>query len=138
MRFYRYTGILVFLCLIVSVQALASFREPEGCQNNVKLTQEQKLSRADIAFKGYALDKECRCGKAVVHCTTTYKPLENYKNTQMDKIYKIDETYLLDFGCTHDYINDLEKVSEQTKAFFFKQDEGGITRVRNTLCEDES
>ena len=126
--------------LIVSAQALASWRQPpdnnKSCGGMVKLTKEQKLSRADIVFKGYTLNRKCGCKKSAAHCTISYKPTENYKNTQMDKIYKIDETYTLDFGCTPYFIDDLEKVSEQTKQFFLKQDEGGLTRIKDKACQN--
>ena len=133
-KLFGHMSILVVLFLIISVQALASFRQPEGCGEMVRLTEKQKLSMADIAFRGKILNKNCRCGRGVVHCKIRYTPLENLKNAQMSRNYEIEQIYKIDFGCTRKYIDNLEKVSGQINAYFFKKSDVGLTPIGDVVC----
>ena len=119
--FYSMTAITLLYLNFYVQEAFSAFRKPDDCGKMVKLSKEKRIKRADIAFRARVTENTCECTTSgAARCLIRLKPLKNYKNSNMDKVYTLEQTYKLDFGCSRDYIKSLEETGGEQDYFLVK------------------
>jgi hypothetical protein len=131
---YRAFAVTMLVCVPL-ITAQASFKKPAGCSEMVDLSRQDRLQRADIAFQGRMLHRDCECRQnGTAHCTTKLQAIKSYKGADPQKTYRFESHYKLDFGCSSDYITSLEKAEPRTTDYFLKRTNTTLSRVPSAVC----